>query len=115
MGVVYRLGRATVADIVAHIPEPPTQDAVRRMANILKEKGILRHQQEGARNVYTPAVRPEKASRRALEHVVETFFGGSPHKLVAALLDVKKDALSEADVRRLAAMIEEADGEEGAS
>jgi predicted transcriptional regulator len=108
MGVVYRLGRATVADIVAHMPDPPTQDAVRRMANILEEKGMLRHEQDGARNVYHPTVGPEKASRRALEQVVETFFSGSPHKLVAALLDVKKGELNDEDIRRLAAMIDAA-------
>ncbi len=108
MAVIYRLGQASVAEIVAHMPEPPTADAVRRMAHILEEKQLLDHRQEGPRNVYFPTVKPERASRNALDHLMETFFAGSPHKLVAALLDNRRDELSEEDMQRLASMIEAA-------
>jgi len=76
------------------------------MAHILEDKGFLKHRQEGPSNVYTPTVRRDTASRSALDHVVETFFGGSTHKLVAALLDLKREDLGDEDLRRLAAMIE---------
>ncbi len=105
MAAIYRLGQASIADIVAHIPTPPTADAVRRLAHILEEKGYLRHEQRGPRNIYFPTVRPEKASRSALDHVMQTFFGGSPHRLVAALLDIKRDELDEAELKRLASLI----------
>lgn len=41
--VVYRLGRATVADVRAELPDPPTYSSVRGMLNLLEEKGHLRH------------------------------------------------------------------------
>jgi predicted transcriptional regulator len=108
MGIVYRLGRGSVADIVANLPDPPTHDAVRRLAHILEEKGFLRHEQDGPRNVYLPVVKPQQAQRSVLGSVVETFFGGSSHRLMAALLDLKRDELTDEDLDRLARMIDEA-------
>lgn len=112
MAVVYRLEKASIAEIVAHLPDPPTADAVRRLAHILEEKGLLRHEHDGPRNVYHPTIRREQASRSVLDHVMQTFFGGSPRRLVAALLDIKKDELDEPERRRLAAMIAAATPEE---
>jgi predicted transcriptional regulator len=109
MAVVYRLGQATIAEIVAHLPDPPTADAVRRLTHILEEKGLLRHEQDGPRNVYYPTIKLERASKSALDHLMETFFAGSPRRLIAALLDIKKDELDETERRRLAAMIEAVD------
>jgi predicted transcriptional regulator len=111
MAVIYRLGKASIAELVANMPDPPSADAVRRMAHILEDKGLLRHTGVGPRNIYYPTVTPERASRTALGHLVETFFGGSPQKLVAALLDLKRDQLSDEELRRLAQMIDRASGE----
>lgn len=113
MAVIYQRGQATIADLVAHLPEPPTADAVRRLAHILEEKGHLKHRPEGHRNVYFPTVKPAVAQRSVLDHVMETFFAGSPHKLVAALLDIKREDLSEEELQRLADMIEDAARQEG--
>lgn len=109
MGAVYRLGAASVADVVAHIPSPPTQDAVRRLCHILEDKGLLRSRSEGTRRIYSPTVNLRTARRSALENVIETFFGGSPHMLVATLLDARRDELSADDVARLTEMIDEAE------
>jgi predicted transcriptional regulator len=115
MGAVYRLGRANVAEIVANIPDPPTQDAVRRLCHILEEKGLLKGRPDGQRKVYSPTVNARNARRGALENVMDTFFGGSPHMLVAALLDARRDELSEEDVKRLTEMIESTETEDDRS
>jgi predicted transcriptional regulator len=57
--VVYRLGRASVADVRAQLPDPPSYSAVRGMLNLLEEKGHLRHVQDGLRYIYVPVVKPE--------------------------------------------------------
>ena len=108
MDAVYRLGEASVAEIAGQLPDPPTRDAVRRLAHILEEKGHLKHRREGGRNVFFPAVRPERARRSALDHLLRTFFGGSPQRLVAALLDSRRDALSDEEIERLEGLIEHA-------
>jgi predicted transcriptional regulator len=108
MDVVYRLGEASVAEIASELPDPPSRDAVRRMAHILEEKGFVQHRQEARGNVYYPTQNREAASRSALDHLVETFFGGSADRLVAALIDLKRDQLSDDDLLRIAAKIEKA-------
>lgn len=109
MRAVYRMGRATVAEIVESIPDPPTSDAVRRMCHILEEKGHLKAHAAGLAKVYEPTVAASRARQNALQNVMETFFSGSPHLLVAALLDAKRDQLSVKDVERLTRMIEDAE------
>ncbi len=111
MSAVYRLEKATVAEIVDEIPAPPTADAVRRMCNILAERGFLRAHSDGARNVFRPTVSAAKARRTALNNLLQTFFRDSPHRLVATLLDTRRNELSDEDVDRLTAMIEEAEEE----
>ena len=104
MDVVYRLGRATVADVRAGLDDPPTYSAVRGMMRFLEEKGHLRHVQEGVKYVYLPTVSPSKARRSALEKLVRTFFGGSTREAVAALIEEKK--LDGDDLDRLQELID---------
>src|SRR5205823_2512130 len=56
MDVVYRLGRATVGDVMGRLPDPPTYSAVRAMLRYLERKGHLRHTRDGVRYVYEPTV-----------------------------------------------------------
>ena len=86
--VVYRLGRATVAEVRAELPDPPSYSAVRGMLNLLEEKGHLRHVSEGLRYVYLPVVAAEHASRSAMAHVVHTFFAGSAAHAATALFEL---------------------------
>jgi predicted transcriptional regulator len=108
MDVVYRLGRASVADVLERLPDPPSYSAVRAMLRILEEKGHLRHEQDGPRYLYLPTVPRETAKESALKHLLRTFFGGSTTAAVAALLDLSEDHLSEAELDRLSRLIENA-------
>ena len=47
LDAVYRLGRATVAQVRAELDDPPSYSAVRGMLNLLKDKGYLRHEADG--------------------------------------------------------------------
>src|SRR6266478_2556247 len=83
MDVVYRLGRAAVADVMRELPDPPTYSAVRAMLRYLERKGHLRHSRDGARYVYEPTVSHSEAQRTALRHLVRTFFRGSRPRALA--------------------------------
>ncbi|MDP9268652.1 MAG: BlaI/MecI/CopY family transcriptional regulator [Acidobacteriota bacterium] len=111
MDVIYRLGKASVADVRAALPDPPTYSAVRGMLRLLEDKGYLQHRQDGLKYVYMPTVTPAKARVSALRHLVTTFFGGSSEDAVAALLELPDSKLSAQDRRRLAAMIKKAQQE----
>lgn len=107
MDVIYRRGRATAAEVLDDIPDPPSYSAVRAMLRLLEEKGHVRHEQDGPRYVFLPIVNRDRARKSALKHVVRTFFDGSATDAVAALLDADAK-LTGTDLDRLSAMIESA-------
>ena len=105
MDVLYRLERASAADVQAGMPDPPSYSAVRTLLRILEDKGHVRHEQDGVRYVYVPKIGPAKAQRSALKHMIDTFFGGSASRGMAALFELSG---GEEDFRRLQQMIDEA-------
>jgi predicted transcriptional regulator len=111
MDAVFALGKATVNEVVAAIPSPPTATAVRRMMHILEEKGHLSRRQGGREVIYVPRQAKSKAGRRAFEQVLKTFFGGSLEDALAAHLHSRKDQVSAEECKRLIAMIEQAEQE----
>ena len=113
LDVLYRLGRATAADIQQALPDPPSYSAVRTLLRILEEKGHVRHTQDGTRYVYLPTVARDSARRSALRHMLNTFFEGSATHAIAALIDEDSKRLSDDDWDRLADMIERARNEGG--
>lgn len=107
MDVLYKQGRATAANVLDAIPDPPSYSAVRALLRILEEKGHIYHEQEGPRYVYLPTVSRERAKKSAMRRVLDTFFEGSTTQAVAALLDMDEDVSSD-ELSRLEKMINEA-------
>ncbi len=107
MEVIYIHGRATAAEVLESLPDPPSYSAVRAMLRILEGKGHLVHESDGPRYVFLPTIPREQARETALRGVIHTFFGGSPENAVAALLDLD-DELDEEALERLAERIAEA-------
>ncbi len=105
---VYRRGSASVNDVLAELPDPPSYSAIRTFLRILEEKGHLTHTQEGAKYIYHPTKPRPPVAREALYKLMETFFGGRPEQIVNTLLNDGERKLSDADLERLSAMIAEA-------
>src|SRR6478672_6578503 len=85
MELLYRRRRATVEEIRAELPDPPTPSSVRKLLEIMIERGLLGREYDGPRYVYFPSAKPEEASRSALKQLVRTFFDDSPGSAMAAL------------------------------
>jgi BlaI family transcriptional regulator, penicillinase repressor len=111
MDVIYRRGQASVAEVRGDLPDPPSYSAVRAMLGLLEDKGYLRHQQQGLKYVYLPADDTSKVRNSALQHMVRTFFEGSPEKAVAALLEMSDRKLSPKDKHYLGQLIKKAQQE----
>jgi predicted transcriptional regulator len=107
MDVVYRLGWATVSEVLEDLPDPPSYSAVRATMRLLEERGHLKHKQDGPRYVYFPTQSRDKARRSALKHLLQTFFDGSAEHAVAALLDMSAQELSDEELDRLTQLIED--------
>jgi BlaI family penicillinase repressor len=108
MDALFRMGRATAAEIQEAIPDPPSYSAVRATLRILEDKGHVRHEEEGMRYVFVPTTSPDRARKSAVQHLVETFFEGSAAKAVSTLIDDSATKLSTEDLDRLAALIDKA-------
>ena len=105
MEIVHRRKRAVIEDIRAELLDPPSPSSVRKLLEIMIERGLLRREYDGPRYVYFPAVAPEDASRSALQQLVRTFFNDSPGSAMAALLDLSNKPLSDEEYRRLTALL----------
>jgi len=108
MDILYRLGKATAAEVLAELGDQPSYSTVRTQLRVLEGKGHARHEDDGVRYVYLPTVPRSRARDSALGHLVETFFDGSTEKVVAALLGRSSSNLSAEQLERLSAMIEAA-------
>ena len=108
MDVLYRRGRATAAEVMAELTGEPNYSTVRTQLRVLEDKGHVRHEEEGGRYVYAPAVPRHAARKSALKHLVETFFDGSAEQVVAAVLGGEASRLSDEELDRVSAMIDKA-------
>jgi BlaI family penicillinase repressor len=108
MDIVYEMKEATVLQILERLPSPPSYSAVRALVRVLEQKGHLLHRQDGPRYVYAPRLAKDKARRSALAHLKQTFFDGSTTDVVAALLDLSEEDLSDEDYRKLTELVERA-------
>lgn len=108
MDVIYAKGSASALEVTAELPDPPSKTAVRTLLRILEEKGHLRHEQMGQTYVFRPTRLREHAGPSALRRVLEVFFGGSLEQAVAAHLGESAEELSDAELQRLAGVIQQA-------
>ena len=108
MEILYRRRRATVEDIRAELPDAPSPSSVRKLLEIMIDRGLLAREYDGPRYMYFPAVKPEDASRSALKQLVRTFFNNSPGSAIAALLDIRSTQLSAAEYRELSNLLKRA-------
>ena len=108
MDALYSLGKATAAQILAEMRDPPTYTAIRTHLTILEKKGHVRHASDGTRYIYEPLVAREQMGRRAIETILKTFFDNSVEQAVAALLSRDEANVSREELDRLMRLIEKA-------
>ena len=108
LDILYARGRATAAEILGSLPDPPSYSTTRALLRILEQKGHVRHEEDGPRYVFFPRVSRQRARVAALRHVLNTFFDGSAAAAATALVDGSASKLSAEDLDRLEALIERA-------
>jgi predicted transcriptional regulator len=109
MDILYHRGRASVTEVLADMPDPPSDSAARALLRILEQKGQVRREEIGNRRFVFRPVRPrDSAARTALKRILRTFFDDSAEKAVVTLLDVSNTKLSQHELDRLVCLIEQA-------
>src|ERR1700722_15550990 len=109
MNVVWKEGRGTGGDGGESLPANPplAYSTVLTTLRIPEAKGYLRHTKKGRAFIYEPVIAHEEASRTALGHLVNRFFGGSRELLLVNLL--KEEPIGRAELRRIKRMIGESE------
>jgi predicted transcriptional regulator len=106
MNALFALGnRASAEEIRARLTDPPGDSSVRVMLSRLEKKGLLKHQQDGVRYLYSATISPSSAKKLALQQYLQTFFGGSLHRMMTAL--VKEESLTDEEFDTLQTEIDQ--------
>ena len=115
MDIVIRRGRASAAEVLADLPDPPSYSSVRSMLRLLEEKGHLVHEWDGPRHAYRPTGSTEQLRRSAVRHLLRTFFANSMESAVAAMLGAGERPPSDEELKRLTKLLNEARRKRGRS
>ena len=108
MDILYAHGGATTMEVWRDLPDPPTDMAVRRLLHILEEKGHVRRRKRGREFVYVPKRSKSRAGQAALQHVIDTFFGGALDEALSAQLAKKQSDVTPEQLERIHKLIEQA-------
>lgn len=105
MGLLWRLGEGTVADVQAALPasRPLAYTSVSTILRILESKGVLASRKQGRGHVYVPLIQKSDYEAHAVKDVVDRVFEGMPVALVRQLLE--NVPLSDEDVSELRSLI----------
>ena len=101
MDILIEHQTCSAGDIQKALPDPPSYSAVRALLARLVEKGVVQFTQQGAKYVYSPKIKTEKAQQSAVARLLKTFFKGSRLNAVNALLDAEGEALDAWEIEKL--------------
>ena len=104
MGVLWRRGPSTVAEVRESLDDDLAHNTVLTMLKVMEGKGYVSRSREGRADRYTAEVERAAAGESALERVTERLFGGSPEELLLRLVD---SGLDSDEMRRMRDLLDE--------
>lgn len=105
MEVLWRLERATIAEVTEALPPPPlAYNSVLTTMRILEQKGHVAHEEQGRAFVYYPLTERDVAAQSAVKNVIQKFFGNNAGELALRLIESERPSSDE--LSRLRALIE---------
>jgi predicted transcriptional regulator len=112
MEAVFREKNISAKQVWESIPDFPSYSAVRSVLSILEGKGLLTHEVEGRKFIYSPAFEHKEAAFSAVKQLLRTYFDNSLDKAVAAMLEIHNNDMTKDDFKRLEEIIARASKEE---
>ena len=108
--ILWRCGSGTVAEVRKELAGSVGYTGVLKILQILEDKEMVRHEQEGRAYRYFPLMQPADAGGRALGKIVDKIFHGSAELALARLVSGR--SLDADEVKRMKALIDAAAAEE---
>jgi predicted transcriptional regulator len=102
LDIIHELGSASAADIHERLPDAPGYSSVRKLLEILEDKKVVKHVIDGRRFIYSPVTPRSVASKSALRHILNTFFGGSIEEAAVALFSIDGKSVDNEMLKRIA-------------
>ncbi len=87
MGVLWRHGPSTVAEVREALEDDLAYNTVLTMLKVMEGKAYVSRSPEGRAHRYAPEVEREVAGESALGRMTARLFGGSPEELLLRLVD----------------------------
>jgi BlaI family transcriptional regulator, penicillinase repressor len=106
MEIVWDRGEVTAKQARDALPRSLARNTVRTLLERMEEKGWVKHREVGRTYLYCAARPRQESIGRKVREIVNTVCGGSPEKLVAALLDFR--GLRPGELQRIRKMLDEA-------
>jgi predicted transcriptional regulator len=109
--VLWKKREATVREVTDELSNksPVAYNTVLTMLRILEKKGCVTHTQHERAYVYRPAISRSEAIGQALEHLLKSFFNGSPQVLAQHLIENESDEMELDALRRMVDAAQEKD------
>ena len=100
MGILWKLGEGSVSDVIEHLAHDRklAYTSVSTILRILEQKNVLKTRKEGRGHIYIPTLPKADYESKAVRHVVDRVFDGTPVALVRQLLnstEISQDELKE--------------------
>lgn len=106
MEIIYRLERASAVDVMNVLPDSPSNATVRTMLGVLEDKGFLKHDTEKGRYIYSPTIPLNKARKKMLSNLLDTFYRGAEANAVISILRESEATLSDEEAGVILELIE---------
>ncbi|MBC8089979.1 MAG: BlaI/MecI/CopY family transcriptional regulator [Phycisphaerae bacterium] len=87
MAVLWEIGSGTVTEVRERLSDTVAYTTVLTIMRNLEAKRFVTREEEGRAHRYYPRVQQKTAQRNALSRLVSELFNGSPHALLAHLVD----------------------------
>ncbi len=109
LGILWDRGEATTQEVheAVGVDRGLALTTVATLLARLEKKGVLAHRRNGRQHVYRATISRRDVRRSKVRELTETLFDGDAAALVSHL--VNTEAVSPADLRRIRAIISEAD------
>ena len=112
IAAVARLGEASVSEVLAEIPKPPTYTTIRTMLQVLAKKNVLHFRKDGKRYLYRVKVQQDSVRTAAVKSLLATFFPNNVAVAIATMLDLAGGCLNADEIADLQQKIDRARKEE---
>jgi len=105
MQLFWKLKKAFVKDIIAHIPEDPKPpyNTVSSVVRILVSKGFLSYKAYGKTYKYFPVITKAEYRKMKMKIILSGYFGDSPVSLVSFI--VQEESLTREEIEELKSII----------